>query len=261
LKKALPEFSGARNIAGSDAATPYGYGGVLPLDFGDPDEGEIQELLDALKSWCLQEGIVSCYLRLHPTMDQKRWVDGVKQRTDTHVMVHCPTIAIDLSQWDTLNNHIAGMRRRRRKDLAKARQELKASWSTTGIEQFQELYARSMDRLHARAWCRFSSEYYQVLTNRLPEKWHLLSIHRQDRLVGIALYLFDRLYLHGHLVGIADEGTAYGASTFAYNEVAAWARSNGLRGFHVGRAAPTVTPYTTSKTASEGYVIHVGRWV
>ena len=234
LKRPLPEFSGSRDIAGFDVATPYGSGGVLPLDFEDIDEGEIQELLDALKSWCLQECIVSCYLRLHPMMDQMRWAELVKKRADTQVLVHCPTITVDLTKWDTVNNRIAGMRRDRRRDLTKARRELTASWSTAGIEQFQELYARAMDRLNAKAWCRFSPEYFQVLTSRLPGKWHILAVHCQERLVGMLLNLFDSLYLHAHLLGITEEGTALGASTFVYNEAAAWARSNGLRGFHIG---------------------------
>ena len=197
--------------------------------------GEIRELLDGLKSWCLQESIVSCYLRLHPTMDQISWVNGATRRADTQVLVHCPTTAIDLSQWDTVNNHIAGMNRRRRRDLSKAQnQKLKATWSTSGIEQFQELYARAMDRLHAKEWCRFSPEYFQVLTTRLPNKWHILSVHRQECLVGMALNLFDSLYLHAHLIGITEEGAALGASTFVHNQAAEWGRSHGVRGFHMG---------------------------
>jgi serine/alanine adding enzyme len=239
LKRPLPEFSNGKRIAGFDVATPYGYGGVLPLDFAVPDDTEIQELLDALRTWCLREGIVSCYLRLHPMMDQMRWAEGIGQRADARVLVHCPTIAIDLSPWDALNDRVAGMNRRRRRDLTKARQELTASWSTSGIEQFQQLYARSMDRLQAKSWCRFSPEYYQVLTSRLSGKWHFFSIHRRERLVGMALNLFDSLYLHGHLLAITEEGMEFGASTLYYNESAAWARSNGLKGFHLGSAGRT----------------------
>ncbi len=53
---------------GYDAATPYGYGGVLPLgpagSLGSDPASEVRQLRD----WCATNGVVSCLLRLHPLL-------------------------------------------------------------------------------------------------------------------------------------------------------------------------------------------------
>jgi hypothetical protein len=64
LLRPLSDLPFAAGETGFDAITPYGYGGLLPLsEIQRPSATEVHAILDALRQWCLETGVVSCLIR------------------------------------------------------------------------------------------------------------------------------------------------------------------------------------------------------
>src|ERR1700722_15151208 len=74
----LSTLSFAPEASGFDVITPYGYGGILPLEAGPVSQEDGAQLVASLLAWCRVEGVVSCFIRLHSLEAQHRWVEGLR---------------------------------------------------------------------------------------------------------------------------------------------------------------------------------------
>jgi serine/alanine adding enzyme len=217
---------------GFDAATPYGYGGVLPLGRDTPFTGsdpttEVRQLRD----WCVTSGVVSCLLRLHPLLGGPRQLAGVDTR-DLEVHEHGPTTAIDLSRLD--DGRLEGMSKGRKADLTIARRELDVSWGGGGLEQFREVYDSTMRRVGAGEFYLFPSEYYRALAEGLGDRLGVALALLDGEPVGGALFLAGGRFAHYHLSGTKDAGRELKAGTLLVHAGAEWARERGCELLHLG---------------------------
>lgn len=214
---------------GSDAVTPYGYGGLLPLSAGSDAVADVGQLRD----WCATNGVVSALLRLHPLLggfEHLSEADGVEVRR------HGPTTAIDLARVE--DGRLAGMSKGRKADLSVARRELEVSWdrSDEGLERFRAVYDETMRRIGAAGHYLFPAGYYRTLAEGLGEGLGVALALRGDELVGGSLFLADRAgtFAHYHLSGTTDAGRELKAGTLLVHEGAVWAATRGCELLHLG---------------------------
>jgi serine/alanine adding enzyme len=152
---------------GFDAATPYGYGGVL---FTGSDPVKATDLRQ-LRDWCVTNGVVSCLLRLHPLLGGSEQLSGIDE-SGLEIREYGPTTAVDPRRIDEATGRLRGMSKGRKADLTIARRELELVWATGDeeLERFRAIYDGTMRRLGADEFYLFPPEYYRALAEGLGER-------------------------------------------------------------------------------------------
>ena len=212
---------------GLDALTPYGYGGLLPLEAGSDPVTDVRQLRD----WCASEGVVSALLRLHPLVGG---LADLSATDDVEVRQHGPTTAIDLSRVE--EDRLAGMSKGRKADLNVARRQLEVSWAgdDEALERFRAVYDETMGRVGAGDHYLFPPEYFRELAAGLGERLGIALARRGEEVVGGSLFMADRRYAHYHLSGATDAGRELKAGTLLVHEGALWAAERGCELLHLG---------------------------
>jgi sugar O-acyltransferase (sialic acid O-acetyltransferase NeuD family) len=242
LLRKLSMLSFVAGAQDCDALTPYGYGGVLPLNAGDVSADDAAEVIEGLKQWCLKNNVVSCLLRLHPLMDQETGFGSANIQAAGGVLrPYGPTKAIDLMAWDENLSAPAGMNSNRRRNLNFARRNLSivvAPCDTPEglelMEPFREIYEETMRRVSASSYYFFSDKYYSALARGLGSKLAVAIASRGTDAVGGALLFADARFGHYHLGGTTADGLNLKAHTLVLVAAAEWARRQGCRWFHLG---------------------------
>lgn len=246
LLRPLSDIPFAGGEAGFDAATPYGYGGLLPLcETQRLAQADVHALLDALQQWCRDAGVVSCMLRLHPLLDQDRWLGPDERHPQTVLLRYrTPTVAVDLAGWDSAGQRIAGLHKNRRVALNRSRRCLRVLWSESDIPMaealrlFQQIYEQRMSQLNASPYYFFPLEYYASLAKGLGNDLAVALAWLDHTLVGASLFLAGRQFAHYHLSGANEQGREWEASTLLINAGAQWARERGCKLLHLGGGVP-----------------------
>jgi Acetyltransferase (GNAT) domain len=240
LLRPLSDLPFAAGEPGFDAATPYGYGGLLSLSETERP-ADVCALLDALRQWCRDAGIVSCLIRLHPLLEQDRWL-GQDHWPQQATLLHyrLPTLAVDLTKWDSAGQRIAGLHRNRRAALNRARHCLRVSWSGSDVPLpealalFRQIYEQRMACVNASSYYFFPFEYYASLAEVLSNNLAVALAWLDQKLVSAVLFLADQQFAHYHLAGSNQEGRKCEADTLLINAGAQWARERGCRFLHLG---------------------------
>lgn len=216
---------------GFDAATPYGYGGVLPRQVGSDPSMDLRQLRD----WCATNGVVSCLLRLHPLLGGPGQLSGAV-RAGVEIREHGPTTALDLRRTDPETGRLPGMSKGRKADLTIARRELQLAWRSDedSLEAFRRIYDRTMERVGAGEFYLFPPEYYRALAEGLGDGLAVALAKRGDEVVGAAIFLADRRFAHYHLSGTTDVGRELKAGTLLVHAGAEWALERGCEVLHLG---------------------------
>jgi hypothetical protein len=213
---------------GLDAITPYGYGGLLPL------ESDTVTDLHQLRDWCATTGVVSVLLRLHPLVGG---LTDLSQPDRAEVRPFGPTTAVELDRVE--EGRLRGMSKGRKADLNVARREgVEVAWDGGGdaLDRFREVYDATMTRLGAGEHYLFPPEYYRTLSAGLGEALGVALARRGDEVVGGALFLADPRgpWAHYHLSGTTDAGRELKAGTLLVHEGALWAAARGKELLHLG---------------------------
>jgi hypothetical protein len=240
LLRPLNALRFAPEESGLDVATPYGYGGLLLLD-GVEQFGAQQgrALVEVLRDWCRQNQIVSAHIRLHPVVRQHEWFDGA---VSDHLRLTLlgPTTAINLHLWNSETASIATLNRGRRSDLNFARRYLRLTWTSDGrilqddLRLFYGLYEQRMTELEAGQDYHFAFDYYQALARGLGSRLEVAIAWLDNKPVGGALFMIDRVMAHYHLSAANQLGRAQKATTLILNGAAERARQVHCQRLHLG---------------------------
>jgi hypothetical protein len=223
------------------AYSPYGYGGLLPLDnLRPPNAAQVGALRTALQQWSQQSGIVCVVIRMHPMAGQELWFDGYVWE-DTILKKGNATTAVDLETWNDTDRCIASLTKERRRNLILARKNIDVVWTCGGNEAtsqalkvFQSLYNERMSSLGAGQFFFFADEYYNALARGLGRHLAIGLAMRSNEPVAGALFMVDIGYAHYHLSASNDVGRKLNATTLLVNAGALWARECGCKKLHLG---------------------------
>jgi hypothetical protein len=223
-----------------DAASPYGYGGVLCETF-DVQPEVVAELFKRLQAWCVDRQLVCLVLRSHPLRRQE-WLLDPNPRVDcVKAKRGSSTVAVGLQEWDEGRRCPRHLSKGRRSDLAFARRSLRITWNEAGdsqrtIEQFaifQKLYEAAMLRLRADSFFLFPPAYFQRLSE-LGQNIGIAIAWLDELPVGGAVFMADRTSAHYHLSATDELGRKHKAATLLVVGGAEWARQRGCRELHLG---------------------------
>jgi len=228
-----------RNEQVADAFTPYGYGGLLWCGTAFNSVAASRYLFECLRRWCHDKGLTCCLLRLHPLLLHQFCIEGVSG-PQTLVSEHGVTLGLDLSEWDTNHDRLAGLSKGRRSDLAVAKRSLTVEILEGGqrisswIGAFREMYEATMTRLNSTAFYHFPPSYYDTILEKMGSHTMLALARQNEELVAASLFFKDHNFAHYHLSATTERGLAQRATTLILHEASRWARNQGCSWLHLG---------------------------
>jgi hypothetical protein len=237
LIRPILDKSGARHA--TDALTPYGYGGLLPLGTRPPNSEAMLEVIATLREWCALHKLVACLIRLHPLLYYAELLrQPLHDNAGAWLSAPSPTTAIDLQNWQGERSLLRGMSENRRRNLAKASQMLRTTWhagaDASALDTFRELYGAKMQELGAREFFFFPREYYTRMSQGLGENFVTVIAWAGERPVGAAIFLRGPRWAHYHLGATNQMGRELSASTLLIHEGARWAAQARCQLLHLG---------------------------
>jgi hypothetical protein len=218
-----------RPIPGSriDAASPYGYPGLLVWGTSDPDF--VHRALVAGTERLRSEGIVSLFVRLHPLLDEHPPA-GIGR-----LMTHGETVSVDLTQsleqiWgQTRNNH--------RRDIAKSQRigyVARPDESWAHFDTFVRLYRETMERLSADDRYMFDAAYFSGLRDTLGPSGTLWVVMRDEAVAAAVLFTETSGIVQYHLAGTDEDHSQARPTKLLIHTVTRWAKERGDRRLHLG---------------------------
>ncbi len=227
----------------SDGMTPYGYGGLLLADgLKELNASQARLLVDHIRSWGRNAGLISLLVRLHPMLKQAEWLDAA---VDDTCRLHRSrlTVALRTCDWSEPMQCISTLGKGRRSDLGAARRELNVTWMSQRMKRdedfriFYDLYEARMGQMNAQSFYHFPKAYYSVLAEELKGQLDIAIAWLGQRPVGASLFMRDEQFGHYHLSATDELGRAHKASTLLINEAVNWARERGCEYLHLGGGA------------------------
>jgi hypothetical protein len=215
----------------SDLQTCNGYGG--PLVAGDVDVGSSPDWLarawDAWREAAAARGVMAAFFRLHPLIDNRRFLPADATIIDDREMVTIDLAAGADAAFAAADSRFRNKVRRSERDGMSVRWDAPDDWPA-----FEALYADAMERLGAVEALRFGPEYFEAL-RALPAA-RIGTIHDDGGLLVGAIFLAGARYWHYHL-GARRPAAENQAMSFLFHRATQAAGAAGAQALHLGGGA------------------------
>lgn len=210
-----------------DYSTPYGYGGFL-LE-GNITDDNIRLLKDSYEKYCLDNNIISEFVRFHPLYNNEQNLEGIYQIEQLG-----NTITIDLEQPDKIWENLVGKNRNVIRKARKNGVEIYWGRDSSLFEKFIPLYNQTMDSDDATEYYYFDNEFYDSILHDL--KYNMLFFYAvfEGKITSMAMILFGDDFMHYHLSASDREYQRLASNNLLLYEAAYWGSQNGYKKFHLG---------------------------
>jgi serine/alanine adding enzyme len=220
---------------GSDAATPYGYGGIHAAEaMGTSDVTDAwRSTLEVLG----EAGIVSLFLRFSPFWPgqtaQLEHLDGLT------VISTSQTVEVPVEDLDAAWGAMEGRSRTAVRKAGKAGLTAAVAPATTALRDpghaFRRLYDSTMERLGAAPHHRHPDAYYEILVEGCGERIEVVEVRGPDGdVVAACLLLLDDDVVHYHLAGSEPAAARLGANNLMVWTMLERASRSGRSRAHLG---------------------------
>jgi pyridoxal phosphate-dependent aminotransferase EpsN len=210
-----------------DATSPYGYGGPFSTGPGPSDGAAFWR---AYSVWAREAQVVSTFLRLSLFPEQ---LVPPPEGTEEH----SPNIVVPLEGgieevWRRYRPNV----RRWIRHAARAGLEVEEDRQGARMDEFIDLYEKTMRRRDAAEFYLFPRAMFEHLRERLAGQYAFFHVVRGGKVVcsDLTLASADRVYMF--LVGTAEEALHLGANYLLKHHVAQWAIQEGKREYVLGGA-------------------------
>lgn len=214
-----------------DATSVYGYPGPLVSQSAASSPAFITQFYQAITQFFVQQGVVSVFSRLHPILQNQRWLHGLGELVP---LGH--TVGIDLSlppehQWAQYrSNH-----RRNIRQLRRANAHVVHDQYLQHLETFVSLYIETMRRVHASNQYFFTLEYFKKLfAINSSASFHLFLCQIDNEIVSGGIFSNCNGIIQYHLGGTATTWLKKAPMKLVFDQVRLWANEIGAHWFHLG---------------------------
>ncbi len=212
-----------------DLISPYGYPGPLmyPEQF---DRNAIQEAFQKILHVLREEKIVSCFIRLHPFLNQA----DVFKNAGT-LVEHGPVIWIDLT-WsdDELWRQLRPRYRSYIRHLQRRGVQAFFDDSFQYFDEFIEYYHRTMREVDAHSSYFFSPEYFYALKDALGSSLKLCVVRANSAIYALGLFSAYNGIIQYLFSGKQRSEHVRHATKLMMVYVRDWGHRNGYRIMHLG---------------------------
>ena len=206
-----------------DFATPYGYGGWI-IEGDDTDK-----LFSSYETWCLENGIVSEFVRFHPVLKNHKLPDN-----HYSVIPLGYTVTLDLTSPEIIWENITSKNRNVIRKAQKNGVEICIGRSVELFETFREIYNSTMDKDNADEYYYFSSEFYESVYYDLEKNAKIFYAVLDDKVIAAAIMLVENGKMNYHLSGSIREYSHLAPTNLLLYEAALWGCENGCKSLYLG---------------------------
>lgn len=227
MKRDIAEDKNFRNklLSGRyyDFATPYGYGGWII-------EGDnLDELFTSYEKWCMENGIVSEFVRFHPILKNHEYL---LNRYD--VLGLGNTVSLDLTSPEIIWENITSKNRNVIRKAQKNGIEIRIGKSAELYEIFREIYNFTMDKDNADKYYYFSPEFYDSIRVDLDKNAQIFCAVLNEKVIAAAIMLIANGRMNYHLSGSIREYSNLAPTNLILYEAALWGCENGCKTLYLG---------------------------
>ena len=206
-----------------DFSCPYGYGGWLVE--GDDSE----KLFDEYEKWCVNNGIISEFVRFHPVIGNHRY----SERNYTVVALG-NTVSMDLSSPEIIWKNIHSKNRNMIRKAKKNGISIYSGRYPEIFRVFREIYNTTMDKDNADAYYYFGEDFYYSILNDLPYNAQVFYAVYEGKTIAASIMLTANGYMNYHLSGSIKEYSCMAPSNLLLYEAALWGNANGCKSLYLG---------------------------
>lgn len=209
-----------------DLETPYGYGGPLT---DAPLSSRAQALfMDELRDYCVDNHIVTQFLRFHPLLDNH---DAVCPMVDTRYLRD--TIFIDTSAPELISSNMDSKNRNMVRKAQRSGVTVREA-SMEEYDAFLELYRQTMGKHNADEYYTFDTRYFDYLRDNLGRHTFLMYAELEGKPISAAIFFHTNDTMHYHLAGSDAAYRSLAAGNLLLYEAALWVAAHGIRKLHLG---------------------------
>lgn len=206
-----------------DFACPYGYGGWIV-------EGtEIKDLFASYEEWCVDNGIISEFVRFHPIVENHKACEN-----NYDVIRLGNTVAIDLSSPEMIWTNIHSKNRNMIRKAKKNGIVIYSGRYPEIYKTFREIYNSTMDKDNAETYYYFEEEFYESILNDLPQNAQIFYAVYKGKIIAASIMLAANGYMNYHLSGSIQEYANMAPTNLLLYEAALWGYANGCRTLYLG---------------------------
>ncbi len=232
LLRPISELDGLEGYQYMDATSVYGYPGIV-TSLKECDRGIdyfLSHFQDALLRSFRQLRVVTFFSRLSPLIPTDWLFRGIAE-----VKLLSMTVAIDLTNSE--EDQLKGMTKGHRYDIRKAKGMGINAWldkSFEHIEDFVEMYKKTMTRTDALDYYHFQNEYFIKLKEYLGNSLKLFVAEKDGVIISASLFLVTGNIVQYHLSGTPTEYLKLSGAKIIIDEVRKWATADGYSWLHLG---------------------------
>lgn len=211
-----------------DITTPYGYGGplIISLDKETNREELIEEFKKAFEKYCIENNIVSEFIRFHPI--EKNYI-GMEKYMDIEYVRD--TVYIDIHDehkvWSNMVSECRTATRKAIKNNIKIEQ-------TKELKEFKNLYIETMKKNNATEYYFFSDEFFYNTMEYLKGNITIFNAKYKDKVISSVMAINYGEYIHYHLSGSDVEYSNYRPVNLLIYEMCLWGNKLGAKYLHLG---------------------------
>lgn len=206
-----------------DFASPYGYGGWIIE--GEDSDG----LFKAYEKWCVNNGIISEFVRFHPVIENHRFCGNAYD-----VIPLGNTVAMDLSSPETIWNNIHSKNRNMIRKAQKNGIKIYNGRYPGIYKVFREIYNGTMDKDNAEEYYYFGKEFYESILNDLPQNAQVFYAVYEEKIIAASIMFATNGYMNYHLSGSIKEYANMAPSNLLLYQAALWGNTNGCKTMYLG---------------------------
>lgn len=209
-----------------DWETPYGYGG--PLADGIISEKAQQIFEKEIREYCLNNGIVSQFVRFHPLLENYKLMPQLIENRYLRDTIYMD-VSVDEEQiFLNMDSKNRNMVRKARKNNVTVEQR-----GIDEIDDFIQMYNETMKKNGAGEYYTFKNDYFDSLKLMKDNVCLFYAMYENEPISG-TIILYNQELAHYHLSGSRMGFRKYSPSNLMLYEIACWAHKKGIKKFHLG---------------------------
>jgi Acetyltransferase (GNAT) domain len=213
-----------------DIGSPIGYAGFLLNDAGKNEPNFLKAAIEQLIRTFQARNFCSAFFRLHPILNH-----NINQILSPEIIqISGETLSIDLNLssveiWrKTRAEYRTSINRCKRDDFTAKIVNYKEY-----IHEFINIYYETMERVEAKTYYYFDSEYFHGLMN-LNEAIHLCIVEKDNKIACAGIFTECCGIIQYHLGATRSQFLKQAPSKLMFDYVRFWAKERGNEVFHLG---------------------------
>ena len=226
LLKKVPEIISKNDFYSVESF--YGYGGP---HFQNCSEKDIAVFFSEIEKWFEKQNVVAEFVRFNP------FTRNHLLAKDNYALEHNrTTVYVQLNTEDENFDPISSFSPARLRNYKKSLNSELVIKVSRSIHNFQEIYEKTMCRLSASEYLRFSSEYFAHLANIVQNSDEILifEVHRHNQCIAASMIFNEKNALHYHLGGMDKDFKEFYPSVYLFSEVIKFGNSRNRKILHLG---------------------------